>query len=257
LCEFWRERCVRNDGRYRWRGKVHEVLVGGRAAGAVFSSATTVIHERDGAANRDPTRNLRILQSEYRRVGRSADPRLLLYLGNEHADLGDELTAISFLERYLRVSRWREQSYFAQLKLAALLCRRGQYARALQAAQRALLRIPQWCSACFSLAETYYFLQRWEQVIAWVERARRLTPPTTVCIVNPMDWRFRWIIHYTNALFHRGRLQEALHWTGQALEICPDDPLHLSNLALFNDCAGAASNARRTRSHREGAFSNG
>ena len=26
-CEFWRERCVRHDGSFRWVGRVHEVLV--------------------------------------------------------------------------------------------------------------------------------------------------------------------------------------------------------------------------------------
>ncbi len=57
--------------------------------------------------------------------------------------------------------------------------------------------------------------------------------PETIHITNPMDYRYNWIIYYTNALFHVGEVQEALTWTQRALEICPDDAWHRENFFFF------------------------
>jgi tetratricopeptide (TPR) repeat protein len=111
----------------------------------------------------------------------------------------------------------------------------GLYEYALYAGHRALRLIPRWSLAYFSIAETCYYRKRWRDVIDWVERGRKRVPPATVCIVNPMDWRFHWMIHYTNALFHSGRIGDALAWTRQALEIRPQDSQHLANLRWFED----------------------
>jgi hypothetical protein len=68
-----------------------------------------------------------------------------------------------------------------------------------------------------------------------------LAVPKTLCPVNPMECRYRWIIHYTNALVHLDRLQEALEWTEKALEICPQDAWHLANRRLLKEAVGAKS----------------
>jgi glycosyltransferase involved in cell wall biosynthesis len=239
VCEFWRERCVRNDGTFHWQGTVHEVLVRSTGNLPVFNGDTVVIHERT-AASRDPQRNLRILLAEYGSRQCGTHPRLLFYLAAEYADLGNYRAAIHFLERFLQVSRWSEQNYLAELKLAALLRASSRHDYALHAAHRALRRIPAWSLAHFSLAETYHQLGRWKQVIDWADRGRGRAAPTTVCIVNPMDWRFSWLIHYTTALYHCGRLAEALAWTREALQICPQDPQHLANLDSFESRASHA-----------------
>jgi hypothetical protein len=48
-----------------------------------------------------------------------------------------------------------------------------------------------------------------------------------------MDYSFNWIIYYTVALYHVGRVEDALTWTRRALELRPDDPWHRQNEALF------------------------
>jgi hypothetical protein len=62
---------------------------------------------------------------------------------------------------------------------------------------------------------------------------RSLTAPDTDHILDLAASRHRWIIYYTNALYHLGRLPEALAWTERALALCPDDPWHRHNLAFF------------------------
>jgi tetratricopeptide (TPR) repeat protein len=232
-CEFWRERCVRNDGTYRWAGKIHEVLVTGSRRQSVYSPATVVVHERDALAPRDRFRNLRILRQEYARTRGGSEPRLLLHMALELADTGDESGAVWFLDRFLSVSHWQEQNYFAALKLAGLLRSRREYPSALFAARSAHRLFPHWPNAFFSIAHIYSCMQDWDRVIDWCERGRPLAPPNTVCVVDPLDWRFHWIGHYTSALLHRRRLAEAQQWARRALEICPGDPEHTQKLAFL------------------------
>jgi glycosyltransferase involved in cell wall biosynthesis len=232
--ELWRERCVRNDGLFRWVGRVHEVLVPSRRVNMGWNTDTVVVHRRDAERRTgDPYRNLDILKDQYRRARLRELPRLLLCLGNEYADLGQTDQALAFLERYVRMSTWDEEKYLAQLRIAALLRSQLKYAAALDAATTALAICPRWPQAYFSLAETSYYLRDWPQVVHWAERGMEETMPQTVCVIDPMDYRYRWIIFYTNALYHLDRMKEVLHWTDAALAICPSDPLHRTNRPFF------------------------
>ena len=64
--------------------------------------------------------------------------------------------------------------------------------------------------------------------------------PDTIHIVNPMDYRFSWIIYYTNALYQVGAAREAQLWTQRALEICLDDAQHRENLRILAGLLGTS-----------------
>ncbi len=233
-CEFWRERCVRNDRSFRWTGKVHEVLIPRSRAVTRRDESVIVEHHRQ-AAGRNPRRNLEILQLEYARSGSRTPPRLLYHLGCEYADLGLHEPALQHLRRYVKVSQWRDEQYLALMRIAEIERREGRYGQAVAAARQALDAIPDWPSACFSLAETYYYLKDWSAVVDWCENGHARPYPDTVCVVNPSGLRFSWIIHYTNALYHVGRVSDAINWSRKALEICPGDPWHNINLRFFEE----------------------
>jgi glycosyltransferase involved in cell wall biosynthesis len=232
--ELWRERCIRNGNLFRWVGRVHEVLVPSAPTLMGWNHEIVVVHRPDRSRrNNDRPRNINILNEEYEHTRANPAPRLLLYLGNEYADLEKPELAIDFLRRYVRASTWDDEKYLAQIRIAELLRYQRKFEEALQAARQASKICPHWPQAYFSLAETFYFLQDWPAVIHWIETGRRLPMPHTPCIVNPMDYRYRWMIHYTNALFYTGHVQEALEWTLKALEICPTDKWHLTNCDVF------------------------
>lgn len=239
-CELWRERCVRNRGAFRWVGRVHEVLIPSRLARVERRPDVVVVHHPDPDRQVDARRNLEILLEEYRRR-RRPEPRALLYLGRESADLGELHQAVGFLGRFVQISTWDEEKYLAQVQIAHLYRVQQQYERALDADRRALRIMPHWPHAYFSLAETHYFLRDWPAVIHWVESGRARSIPNTACISSPMDLSYRWIIFYTTALYYVGRLQEALEWTDQALALCPSERWHLENRRLFGDVAGSSS----------------
>jgi glycosyltransferase involved in cell wall biosynthesis len=235
-CELWRERCVRNRN-YRWRGRVHEVLVPRRRGATRRSPNVRVLHHPEARPRpRDPRRNLDILESEYTRCRGRVEPRLLYYLANEYADTGQHDAAIAHLKRYLEVSRWNDEKYLALLRLAELNRSQWRFEEARCGAEAARQLIPGWPHAYFSLAETCYFMHDWEQVVRWAEAGAKLALPDTLCVLNTRSLRYSWIIYYTNALFHLGRLPEARDWTAKALEICPSEPWHVRNWQFFSEC---------------------
>jgi GT2 family glycosyltransferase len=232
-CEFWRERCLRNDGTFQWQGRVHEVLVP-QGKCDIQRSEEVIVHHRP-----DPSRiplklrrNIEILEVEYEGQAQPA-PRTLFYLASEYASTGDGRKALEFYKRYLRVSVWDDERYIAQTRIADLYRSLGRYRQAIDADLKALKVCPHWPDAYFGLAETYYYLADWHKVIHWTEVGRAMPRPDTAHIINPMRYAYNWIIYYTNALYHVGEVREALIWTRRALEICPAGPWHCENLLSF------------------------
>jgi glycosyltransferase involved in cell wall biosynthesis len=233
-CEFWRERCVRNDNTFRWTGRVHEVLVPQRPWAIVRSSEVVVEHHPNPSRGLEKLqRNLTILEAEYASSEGAPAPRLLFYLGREYASAGDIDKALQFFLHYLRVATWNDEHYLAQTQVAELYRTAQRYELAIDADLQALKICPHWPDAYLGLAKTYYFLQDWHKVIHWTEVGRAMPQPETIHIINPIDYRYNWIIYYTNALYRVGAVQEAQEWTRLALEICPADPWHRQNFFLF------------------------
>jgi glycosyltransferase involved in cell wall biosynthesis len=230
--EFWRERCVRNDGTFRWMGRVHEVLVPQRPCVQKQNHDIVVEHHPE-STNPDRGRNLKILQDEYAANGGTLEPRMLFYLGREYADAGNIERAIDVLLQYLQVGEWDEERFRAHVQLAQLYRAQAQYRLALDMDLQALKILPQWPDAYFGLAQTYYFLQDWPKVIHWCDIGRTMPVPQAVLFTNPRDYDFTWIIYYTNALYHVGQLDEAVAWTRRALRVSPDNPWHCNNADLF------------------------
>jgi glycosyltransferase involved in cell wall biosynthesis len=230
--EFWRERCVRNDGTFRWVGRVHEVLVPQRPCVQLQNHDVVVEHHPE-ATSGEPGRNLRILEDEYAANGGHLEPRMLFYLGREFADAGKTERAIEVLQQYLQIGEWDEERYRAQVQVAQLYRAQAQYRLALDANLQALKILPEWPDAYFGLAQTYYFLQDWPKVKHWCNIGLRMHIPQGILFTNPRDYDFNWIIYYTNALYHTGELEEALTWTRRALRVFPDDPWHRHNVVSF------------------------
>lgn len=245
-CEFWRERCVRNDGSFRWQGRVHETLWSSAPARLVRSDAVVVEHHSPpDRAEAKSRRNLALLERELEDSRGRPSARLLFYLGREHDELGDVEEAIAAFERCAAVSTWDEERYVTQLHLSDLHRRAGRFDRAIDADLRSLTICPHWPNAYFSLAATYYFLADWHKVIHWAELGRAMPEPDTLQIMDPMAYRYRWLIYYTNALYHVGALDDARAWTARALQQVPDDRQHLANLRFFAQAGEATAGAGR------------
>jgi hypothetical protein len=236
---YWRERCVRAGGSHRWVGRVHEVLVANTPGATSRSESVVVEHRPDPARAGHGQRNLRILEDEYRVTGGNLEPRMLFYLGRELADAGQTAKAIEVLERCVRDSRWDDERYLAQIRIAELYRALADADRAIDAYLAAFKVHPTWPDAYFGLAATYYSRQDWPKVKHWIDVGRSLPPPSTNLFVNHRAHTYDWLIHYTNALYHLGDVESALTWTHHALTITPDDRWHRHNLTYFQDLLAA------------------
>ena len=226
--EFWRERCVRR-GRYRWEGRVHEVLVpAGQSSARRHDGLVVTHHGKPAAGTGGLQRNVRILTAEVERQGGTV-PRTLFYLARDTMQLGDLPAALDLLERYLAIATWDEEAYFARLLVARIHLQWANYLKAAAAALVALDLWPLWPDAHFLLAEIAYYRKQWRRVIAWCDSGRSLPPPRTALFFDPLNYSFRWIIYYTNALCREGLVADALTWTIKALAIVPDDVWHVRN----------------------------
>jgi tetratricopeptide (TPR) repeat protein len=190
-------------------------------------------HPEIARADERHGRNLRILEAECTAAGEAIEPRRLFYLGREYADAGQPEQALTVLRRYLDVATWDDERYRAQTQVAALLRILGRHAEAIEADLAALKVHPRWPEAYFGLAESYYYLRDWPKVVHWADIGRALPPPDTLLFLDRRDYAYRWIIYYTNALYHTGQIEAALAWTRRALELAPDDPWHQRNQAFL------------------------
>ena len=232
VLEHWRERCVRNDGSYRWFGRVHETLDTTQAKVRFFSQQVYLEHHQKHLATRS-RRNLNILEAEYAELGTAISARSLFYLGNEYMDNAEWEKAVEHYRLYLQKGTWQDERYLAAIRLARSLRNLKRFDEALDAYLSALKERPEFPHAYFGLAEIYYYLQAWDRVIHWVEIGERMPPPVTTLFLIRAEWEYDWIIYYTNALYHVGRLQDALEWTDYALNLRPEDAYHLSNKKFF------------------------
>lgn len=230
LCETWRTRCVRNWGNFRWVGRIHEDLVPKEPCTIVRSPEVIIEHHFEvHKVTVNAHRNLDILEEECA-VGGDSPPRVLFYLARQYAGVGDVNKALDVFQQYLLVADWDENQCVALTHMAKLYRDQKCYDKAINADLKAVKICPHWPNAYFGLAKTYYYLRDWLKVIHWTEVGKALEIPATNAIVNPMDYRYNWIIYYVNALLNVGRAQEALAWTRLAIEMRPDDPRHQLNL---------------------------
>jgi tetratricopeptide (TPR) repeat protein len=232
-CRLWRERLVRNDGSYRWQGRVHEVLTSPRPWGVLQCDEVVVEHHPPPRPEDHSRRNLHLLEQEYAACADDPPARLLFYLARELTDCGEHARALEMFREHLKRSTWGDERYHARLQSAALHQLLDDDEAAIDCLLQALKECPHWPDAYFALAGVYYQRGDWHKVLHWTEVGRAMPPPDTQLFANPMDYRFNWIVCYTNALYHLGAVQEALDWTRRALAICPGDARHRQNLAFF------------------------
>jgi glycosyltransferase involved in cell wall biosynthesis len=230
--EHWRERCVRNDGSFRWVGRVHETLQTEQADNRFYSQKIYLEHHQQHQPTRS-RRNLNILEAEAAELGAAVSPRTLFYLGNEYMEYGEWDKAAESYRRYLQRGGWQDERYFAAIRLGRSLRNLTRFDEALDAYLSALKERPDFPHAYFGLAEIYYYQQAWDRVIHWAEIGERMPSPVTTLFLVKTEWEYDWLIHYTNALYHVGRLQDALEWTNYALQLRPEDAYHLSNKTYF------------------------
>lgn len=247
VCQLWRERLVRRDRGYEWKGVVHEVLCPpeGRPPGMAMVPAEQIHYRHERPADRYPSdRNLTLLRAEADRDGDGTSPRTLAYLGTElmtTADPSNIGEACQWFERYLNhpEALWADERVQVHHKLAASLRMLGRPEAAVEIEFRALRERDDWAETYSGLCETFAVMGEWgrsehwaKQCLALWEQADRGVRVTPI-IINPLELTFLPYVRLSEASINTGRYQEAKDWLAKAAAIAPQHPLVTERAALY------------------------
>jgi glycosyltransferase involved in cell wall biosynthesis len=182
-CMLFRERIVKNDGSFRWKYPVHEVIDGtmGRTGGY---EQIVIRHARTAhGAAADQGRNLTILQQAVLRDEYQSDPRIWYYLGRELHDHHRYEEAITAFGRFLSMpDGWQEERMMATFRTAqcyaALSTADNAYAyTAREYARKAISLDGRWAEPFFVMGELAYQEKQYNEAIGWFRQCMRDLPP--------------------------------------------------------------------------------
>lgn len=176
----WRERLVRKDKGFEWRGWVHENLLTDEA----FTSKRVnipVIHRSDHKEQSE-IRNHAILQKAYEET---KDPRYIHYLGISYYGLGEWEKAIEVLKEYVAVGGWDEEIYRSLLRMSEASNNLGREEDARQYVLRAIGLLPEYPQAYFNLAQLEFEDNNFKACLEWLKVAFTKPEPEGASVTDP------------------------------------------------------------------------
>ena len=231
----WKLQCIKNDGTFKWKGAIHEDLMG--EANAKLSKENDVIRVHgttDERADDSFVRNFEILKSELITQGDNPDPRTLFYMGRTLIALRDFEKAIPMFEEYLDRSGWNEERYEACLLLGEIYQQLGMPKEALRAYNNALLEVDDVPDAYFAKAFVYLKDEEFAKAINNFAIGLRLPEPDNNLMHNPFNYTKYPLQGLASAYLSVGELEQASEVVMRALKVDPKDEKTIALAQLVN-----------------------
>lgn len=234
----WRERLIRNNGSFQWKGRLHETLIETRTTTKVKNEEVKVIH-RSQEERRDKAiqRNTIILQKQLDDEANNPDPRTMFYLAACYMDLGAYDEAFELYEMYLKLSGWNEERAQAWCQIASIHRRNKDDAKAIDAYLQAIKEDPNNRDPYTSIAEMYLLDSKFEKAATWAEMALQRPDTETMTVQNPLNITYRPLLVYAEAQFNLGKIDNAINAAKKAQKYRNDD-LTKQMLETYNTVKG-------------------
>lgn len=151
---------VRNDGRYRWRGVVHEALYykkPGKERREILSGLK-VINNSAGARSRDTSTNYQdavLLSDAFRNVpdeDRDLLPRYAFYAANSWRDARCPHEAVEWYKKRIELGGWKDEVYLSHLHMGIELNKTGKANEAIAAWRDGMEICPERAECCYHVA---------------------------------------------------------------------------------------------------------
>lgn len=234
VCELWRERLIRNNGRFQWLNPVHEIYAIKEGLGdpsflRVPQQQLAFVHNRPAEERYSATRNLDILEAFAAGVverGEEIDLRTQAYLGTEKMAQGRFAEAAVHLQAYLADERSTvgdERSQVAH-KFAICASALGNQDAAIEIEFTAIKERDDWAENAIGLCEFFAQKGEYKRCEIWAKRALDLGKPDTVLIMNPLDYGFLPFMRISEACAAMDRWDEAREWFEKAAALVPSHP---------------------------------
>lgn len=206
ITRHWRERLVRLDKGYSWRGWVHETCI---------TDQPTTTHKVDfevkhlatlDDAKKSYERNHLILEEAYEAT---EDPRYLHYLGMSYFTAKEYEKAALLLSDYLQVGGNIEDIYRSLALISECAYHLGKYEEAIEFASKCVTMIPQYPMGYWLLAQYEADQNNFNEALEWVRVSETKPDPNTLSVWDPSS-RSRATLIAARCLFMLGRYKEAL-----------------------------------------------
>lgn len=216
----WRERIVKNNGAFVWKGRVHETLCSIRDVKLQEIHTVWIDHNPHKDKNSDQ-RNIQILLKEYEETKPDVDPRTLWYLGLTYFGMKKFDEAQKFFQEYIPKSGWDEQRYIAQIRLGDIFREKGLFDKAVENDLKALSLMPEMPDAYLGLGVTYFFLDDYKKSIHWIRQGMRFPIKSRTYDHNPRAYTVFPLLMLVNAYIKDNKIDEALAIVKRILQIEP------------------------------------
>jgi glycosyltransferase involved in cell wall biosynthesis len=246
LVEHKRERIVRNDNTWEWKGMLHETLISQKQdnVAAFFREEAKVVHlSSPDRADEAIDRNIDILEKQAE-AEQHRDPRTLIYLAKGYYDKSRMVEdpkqrniyaklALSLFNEYLQgdgnpgdpgyqtPSGWAEERAQAWSYVGEIAFQAEAYAPAEEAYQKAIDEYPYLPLYYINLAMVYCQMEDYKKAKHWLTLASTIDMPDTAHIVMPRDFKTRALEVSFNINYHEQNFEAAERDIRMLQEIMP------------------------------------
>ena len=158
------------------------------------------------------TRNVAILEKDYFERGYK-DQRTMFYLANSYREVGRHDEAVSLYNEYLKVSKWREERYFATLYKAQIFSSIGNFNDAFKAIYDCLFEDDRFAESYCLMGDILLHQGECEKARHWYSLALLLEPPADSRLFTE---------HTSYNQYPKNKLKE-IDLTEQRSEDCQED----------------------------------
>jgi tetratricopeptide (TPR) repeat protein len=209
ITHHWRERLIRLNRGYSWRGWVHETCITDDKNAVSHKVDFEVKHHNSPEhARASAERNHNILLVAY---DETQDPRYLHYLGMSFFTKQEYDTAAELFTEYLKVGGSIEDTYRTLGLLSECAYFLDQLDLALEYAAKCATLKPEYPMAYWLLAQYEADQDQFAEALEWVKVSEAKPDPDTLSVWDPTS-RERARIIAARSLFMLGRYNEALAW---------------------------------------------
>jgi tetratricopeptide (TPR) repeat protein len=227
-----RERLIKRDHPFTWRGAVHETLIGDSPKGDYDDRIVVKHNKLESEIGISSERNHKILLREYKKT---KDPRTMHYLGLSYYGLRKYDKAIEKFLEHIQASGWDEERYRSWCKIAEIHIITENLDKAHAAASAAIDLLPSYPDAYFIKAQICYGREEWDQTIEWMKTAMSKPKPRTFSVVDPST-EIRCLVYAAVSYMHLLDTVNAYETLLEALRRSPNnkDAMYWYPLMKFN-----------------------
>lgn len=270
LIEQQRERIIKNDGTYRWVGKLHETLIGQKQENFeqhLYDKCIVVHLTEDARIDVALARNMRILEKQVEEE-KHRDPRTLVYLARSYYDKGMEMQrvdvklrdewhdkALAIFDEYLKgkgdmdspdyieQSGWPEERAIGWQNVSQILLLRNQFDEALVAINNAIDEAPFFPQYYIDKAVVYVRRDDFEKAKHWLQLATAFNMPKTALMSSPRDMKIRALECDAHIQMHEKNLKQVIQDYEILLDMEPGNETYKQNIVVASslDAANRAS----------------